>query len=133
MVVCGEFKEITFNHPTVGSGVFNPKAGEEGKFDLGGIRKEDDNKLVDGGGSAMYKMSRVLGFFEIVITNDQHTKKDYEKAKALAEDPLPAEWTFTGINKIVYGGSGTIVGDLHATTNGVFTIKVVGPEFKQIS
>jgi hypothetical protein len=45
MAVHGDILEVTYNHPTLGSGVFYPKANEGNKFDPGGFRNNDDASL----------------------------------------------------------------------------------------
>ena len=56
--VGGDITEISFNHPTIGSGVLYPKSGEEFNYDLGGIRTDDDAKGTTGDGQSIKKMTR---------------------------------------------------------------------------
>ena len=44
----GDITEVTFNHPTIGQGVFFPKANEGNTFDQGGIRTSDDASIISG-------------------------------------------------------------------------------------
>jgi hypothetical protein len=132
--VAGDITEVTCNHPSIGSITFFPKAGEDSTYDLGGIKTADDANMVDGGGGAIWQKSRAMGFFECVITNDMNTREDLEKIAALAEDPVPAQWTFSVINGVVYGGEGMPVGDIQGNINqGTTTLKVAAPQFKKIS
>lgn len=132
--VGGDIEEITYNHPTLGSGVLRPKAGEDNTYDLGGIRTNDDNAMVDGAGEPIYSKNRKMGFFQCLVKNDQNTAQDLEKIVALAADPEPADWTFSVVNGAVFGGKGKPVGDLNANINqATFTLKVAGGGFKKIS
>ena len=57
MAVGGDITEITYNHPTIGSGVFYPKAAEDNTFDTGGLRSDDDANMIDGAGNMIDKMN----------------------------------------------------------------------------
>lgn len=133
MAVGGDITEVTYNHPTLGSGILFPKAAEDNTYDVGGIRTADDANMVDGAGNAIWQKNRVMGFFEVVVANDQNTRQDAETMALLAADPVEADWTFTHINGTVYGGKGKPVGDIQPNTNAAtFTLKVAGPSFKKI-
>ena len=58
-VIGGDILEITFNHPTLGSGIIFPKAAEDSTFDLGGFRSNDDAAGVDGSGEMIDQSDRV--------------------------------------------------------------------------
>ncbi len=133
MAVHGDIIEVAFNHPTLGSGVFNAKANEGNTFDPGGIRTSDDANMITGSGSLMYQKNRVVGTFEILVENDMDVRQDAQKAADLAASPLEADWTITLINDATFGGKGTPVGDIQPDLNaGTFTLKVNGPGFKKI-
>jgi hypothetical protein len=110
--VGGDFIEITYNHPTLGSGTFFPKAAEDSTLDLGGIRGEDDANMVDGGGNNIKQLTRNRWRFEGTISNDMNIREDAEVITALAGSPVDAEWTFSHINGTVYIGTGSPVGDV---------------------
>lgn len=134
MAVGGDIVEVTYNHPTLESGTFFPKAGEDSTYDLGGIKTTDDANMIDGGGNPIWQMTRAMGFFECVIANDQNTRKDLEKLAALSASREPAEWTFAVINGAVYRGVGKPVGDIQGNINAAtMTLKVAGAQFKKIS
>ncbi|KKN42129.1 hypothetical protein LCGC14_0716330 [marine sediment metagenome] len=127
MAVGGDIIEITFNHPTVGSGVILPKANEDSTYDLGGFRSNDDANMVAGNGEMIDQMNRVRWFIELVIAWDMNVRGDLEKLVELAESPVEAEWTITNINGTVYGGTGKPVGDMQGNGNAAtFTLKVSG-------
>ncbi len=133
MAVGGDILEITYNHPTLGSGILRPKSAEDNTYDQGGIRTGDDANMIDGGGNPIWQKNRVMGFFEAVVANDQNTNEELEQMIALAADPVEAEWTFSLINGTVYGGTGVPVGDLQGNINqATFTLKVAGASFKKI-
>lgn len=129
----GDVLEITYNHPTVGQGVFLPKANEGNTLDPGGFRNADDVNMIDGSGGLIVQKNRVRGSVECLCADDLNEREDSTTAKALAASSVPADWTFTHVNGSVWGGSGVIVGDIQTDLNaGTFTIKVAGAEFKKI-
>lgn len=133
MAVHGDITEITYNHPTIGSGVFYPKAAEGNTFDPGGIRTSDDANGIAGNGGLIYVKNRVRGFFEVMIENDMNTRNDAEVVKALSASPVEADWTVSVINGTVWSGTGKPVGDINPDVNaGTMTLKVAAPSFKKI-
>jgi len=133
MAVHGDITEITYNHPTIGQGVFYPKANEGNTLDTGGIRTADDASQIAGDGSIIAQKNRVRASFECLLEDDQNVRNDADKAKKLAADPVPAEYTVSIINGTVWSGSGFPVGDIQTDVNaGTFTLKVAAPEFKKI-
>lgn len=126
-VIGGDITGVNYSHPLFGSGVFYPKAGEDSTFNLGGIRSEDDNKGVDGGGQMIDKMSRNRWSFEVPISWDMNDKEELEKLVNMAASPVPGEWTFTHISGVVYAGQGKPVGDIEASgMDATITLKVQG-------
>lgn len=133
MAVGGDILEVTYNHPTLGSGTFFPKSSESSTYDTGGFRSKDEANGIDGSGTPIDTMNQIRGFFEVVVSNDMNTSQDVERAVALAESPVPATWTFTVINGISYGGSGKPVGDLTPDVDkATFKLKVAGTRFQKI-
>lgn len=134
MAVAGDIIEITYNHPTLGSGTFFPKAGEGNTYDPGGIRTGDDAGMIAGAGNPIWQKNRVRGFFEVVVENDQNVRNDAQVIADLMASPVPADWTFEVINGTIYGGSGMPVGDIQPDVNaGTVTLKVAGPSFVKIA
>ena len=127
MATGGDILEITWNHPTLGSGVFYPKAGEDSTYDLGGFRSADEENGIDGAGNMIDKMNRKRWSFEGKISNDMNVAKELEAAVALASDPVPATYTFSHVNGAVHGAVGKPVGEIKADgNNAVFTLKLSG-------
>ena len=135
MAVHGDFIEITYNHPTIGSGVLFPKANESNTIDLGGFRNNDDASQVTSAGQLMIQKNRVVGFFEVTVENDHNVRNDLQRIVDLSGAAAQAEWTVQLINGAVYAGTGVPVGDLQVDTNtGTFTLKVAsGLGFQKIS
>lgn len=134
MAAHGDIIEVRFNHPTIGSGVFYPKANEGNTFDPGGIRNNDDANMVTSAGSVMYQKNRAVGSFEVLIENDSRTRLDAEKVVELQTSAEEADWTITHINGSVWKGTGQPVGDVAVDVNaGTFTLKVVAGSFVKIA
>lgn len=126
-VIGGDIIEITFNHPTLGSGIIFPKAAEDSTFDLGGFVSNDDANGVDGSGEMIDQLNRKRWSFEGTVAWDMNTREDLEKLQSLSNDPVQAEWTMTHINGTVYGGTGKPVGDLQGNGNAAtFALKLAG-------
>lgn len=133
MAVGGDIIEVTYNHPTLGSGTFFPKSSEASTYDTGGFRSKDEANAIDGSGTPIDTMNQVRGFFEVTAANDMNTSKDIEKAAALAASPVPATWTFSVINGVSYSGTGKPVGDLSGDVDkATFKLKVAGGVFNQV-
>lgn len=127
MAVGGDIIEVTYNHPTIGSGIFSPKAAEDSTYDLGGFRSADEANGIDGGGNMIDQLNRARWSFEVPISWDMNDKQELEKLSAMTASPVPADWTFSHINGTVYAGKGKPVGDINANGNSAMaTLKVSG-------
>lgn len=125
--VGGDLLEITWNHPTLGSGVIQLKASEDNTYDLGGTRSNDDDSQITGAGEKIWQLNMKGWNVSTTVPWDMNVNLDLEKINALAADPIPADWTFGHINNSVYGGKGKPVGDLVANVNNVtFPLKLAG-------
>lgn len=123
----GDITEITFNHPTLGSGTIYPKANEDSTFDPGGFRTDDDQDSIAGNGAAIYKKTRKRWMFETTCAVDMNEKEEVEILSKITEQTEEADWTISSINGTVYGGKGLPVGDLNWNGNAsTFTFKVSG-------
>lgn len=132
--VGGDIEEIRFSHPTLGSGVWFPKANEDSTFDPGGYRNEDDDNMVDGGGRSIIKKNRIRWSLETKISWDANVTNELLTAKNLAASPAEAEWIISHSNGTVWKGTGTIVGDIKGGGNdATMDIKISGgQEMKKI-
>lgn len=134
MAVHGDIQKVSVNHPTLGSRMFFPKAGESGTLDVGGIRNADDSGMITASGSMMYQKNRVMGSFEILCENDTDVRQDVEFIASLQADSKESTWTIDLANGTVYTGVGQPVGDIQYDTNaGTFTLKVAAPSFEKIA
>jgi hypothetical protein len=134
-VTGGDLIEITYNHPTLGSGVLYPKSGEDSTFDGGGFRNNDDSNGIDGGGRAIFQKNRVRWMVESTVSWEMAIANEAEKIKQLAGDPVDATWTITHINGTVWQGKGQPVGDIQPNGSAAtFTLKISGGgELEKIS
>jgi hypothetical protein len=119
----GQLTEITWSHPTLGTGTISPKSSEDSTLDTGGIRSDDETNGIAGDGSAIRKMNIARWSVDTMVANDSNVGKQLEKLSALAGNPAEATFRFTHINGSVYSGSGFPVGDVQANM-GSATIKI---------
>ena len=105
MAVSGDIKEITFNHPSLGSGTFKPIAGEDATFDLGGRRTLDED-VITSDGEKINKISMMPWKYESPVRWAASTGLDLEKLIALSGSPEDADWTFELMDETIYGGKG---------------------------
>lgn len=127
MAVGGDITEITYNHPTIGSGVLYPKAAEDNTFDTGGFNSSDDQNMIDGGGNFIDQLNRKRWKVGVLISNDMNTKLELEKVEAMAASPVQADWTFAHVSGVVYVGTGKPVGDKELNVNqSTFALTVSG-------
>lgn len=127
MAVAGDIIEITFNHPTLGSGTIYPKSTEDSTYNNGGFRSEDDMAKIAGDGTAIDTINRVRWSFEVPASWDMNVANELDTLAELSGSPVPAEWTFTNVNGTVWGGKGKPVGETPGNGNtGLITLKVSG-------
>jgi len=133
MAVGGDIIEITYNHPVLGTGVLNPKSGEDNSYFPGGIITSSDENMIDGSGQPIWQKNRRRGYFEAVCVNDQNDAEELQKMIELSAHPEPTEWTFSIANGTVYGGTGKPVDSFEGNINqATFTLRVEGGQFKKI-
>lgn len=114
----GDVVNITYNHPTLGSGTFFCKAGEDGTIDLGGKRTDDDAAMVTGAGQMIQKINTVLGSYESPpVSWDMAGTNELKALSDMAASSVLAEWTITITNGTIFIGTGKPVGDVNANTN----------------
>lgn len=127
MSASGDILEVTYNHPTLGSGTYFPKAAEDSSFDPGGFRSGDDANAITGSGSMIDTINRSRWSFEVPIEWDSSTDDELVSLRQLAADPVLADWTVRRINGSVYRGTGKPVGDIVGNGNaGTIPLKVSG-------
>ena len=127
MFTGGDIQEISYKHPTLGSGSWEPKASEDGTFDPGGYRSNDDANMVTGAGQMIDQMNMVRWSVESVVAWDMTVSDELAQARKLASSPVLADWTFTHVNGTVWGGKGKPVGDINGNTNTAqMKIKLAG-------
>jgi len=108
----GDVFEVTWNHPTLGDGVFFVKANEETTLDPGGFRTEDDADAIAGNGQPIKKITRKRWSFEAPFAWDMNVNNEIEDLRALAADPADAQFTVSHNNGTVWTALGTVVGDI---------------------
>ena len=127
MFVGGDITEISYKHPTLGSGVFFPKSSEDGTYDPGGYRSNDDANMVTGDGQMIDQINRVRWSFEGTVGWDTSIQNEVEQMSKLSGSPVLADWIITHINGTVWGGKGKPVGDIQGNTNTAqMSLKLAG-------
>lgn len=127
MVTGGDIIELTFNHPTIGTGVLFVKSDEDSELDLGGYRSSDEEKSIDSGGNMIDILTLSRWSLTAVIAGDLTDREDLEKLVALTSDPVAAVWTITHISGNIYKASGKPVGDVkQALKAATIQLKVAG-------
>lgn len=124
--VGGDITEVTFNHPTLGSGVLRVKASEDNTYDLGGIRGNDDANQVTGVGDNIRQLNNRGWRVNLNVAWDMNINLDLEKINSLAADPVEAQWTISSINGSIYGGLGSPLGDLTGNVNNATFPLIIG-------
>jgi hypothetical protein len=126
-VNAGDIIEISYNHPTVGSGVLSPVAAQDNEYDIGGVRTVDDENSVTAKGEAIYVMNMKRWAATALVTSDMNIRQEYEKMVAISQSLDEATWTFLHINGTTYRGKGKPAGDLKLNVNaGTFSLKISG-------
>lgn len=122
----GDTIEMTYNHPTLGSGSFFFKANEDGTVDQGGLRSNDDANAITGNGDMIDQMNRVRASFETPpMSWDMIDQDELNKLTDLAGSPILADWTITNVSGKIWGGKGKPVGDIQGNTNtALITVKI---------
>lgn len=128
MALGGDILEITWNHPTLGSGVIFPKSAEDSTYDLGGLRAADDANMISANGQPIHQLNNARWSFEVPITwSFEGAENTLADLVAMAGDPQDADWTFANANGTVFSGKGRPVGDLTGNGNtSMITLKVAG-------
>lgn len=133
MAIGGDILEINWNHPDLGSGTIFPKSNEDSTINLGGFRSQDDENMIDGGGTMIDQMNQVRWSVDTKVAWDMQVDLTLQKLTALAKSTKLADWTITHISGAVFGGKGKPVGNLEGAGNqGTFALKLAGGgELKQ--
>ena len=126
MAVAGDVQEITFNHPTFGSGTFKPISGEDFTLNLGG-KKTLDEDTITSDGEKIDKITNSPWMAEGSIRWDSKTGLDLEKLYSLSGAVENTVFTFELMDGSIYGGTGRPVGDMQGSTkDGTISIKLTG-------
>lgn len=127
MFTGGDILEISYKHPSLGTGTFFPKAGEDLTVDPGGYRSEDKEDGITGDGQMIDTISRKRWSMEGTIAWDTNSQDELAQIAKLQASPEMATWTFTHINGTVWGGKGKPVGDAKGSSkDATLKIKVAG-------
>jgi hypothetical protein len=123
----GDIIEITYNHPTLGTGVLLPKSSEDSTYDNGGFRTADDATSIQANGDSIYMLNRTRPSFQVKVGWDMVNRQDLEILSALTSDPAEATWTFANVNGVIYQLKGKQVGDLNGNGNdSTIDLKIAG-------
>jgi hypothetical protein len=127
MFTGGDLLEISYKHPTIGSGTWFPKSSEEGTLDKGGYRSNDEANGVTGDGQMIDQMNRIRWSFEGVVAWDMSNTDELNQAKQLSESSVLTDFTITHLNGTIWGGKGKPVGEIQGNTDKAqMKIKLAG-------
>ena len=132
----GDTIEITYNHPTVGSGSLFCKAQEDGIIKRGGYNSQDDDGMITGDGQRIDSIQRFPWSYEAPpIAWDMTNQDEQNKLMLMAESPVEGDWTIQNISGAIFAGTGKPVGEIPGNTNSVQVIlKLAGSgRLKEIS
>ena len=125
--VGGDITEITFTHPTIGSGTFYAKSGEDAVVNYGGLRSADEVQNITGNGDNIDIMTNSRWRVEVVCAWSTTEREDSKVLNELAASTVPADWTFQHVSGAIYGAKGKPVGDLDGSLgNATFTLITSG-------
>lgn len=110
----GDIVEIGFSNDDAGSGTLYLKSDETSTFDTGGHTNE---VTVDGAGNTVIKKVRKPWMFEGTVSWDMNTREDMEAVQKLADSLTETTFDITHINGTVWGGKGTVDGDIQGDGN----------------
>ena len=126
----GDIIEITYNHPTLGSGSFFPKSEEDGTIDPGGFRTADEDNGVTGSGDPIFKKNRKRWSVEVTVRWDANKANDLERLNLLSNSSVEATYTFNLANGTIWKGVGMPVGDIQGSSNDATqSLKIAGGGF----
>jgi len=127
MFVGGDILEISYKHPTLGSGNWFPKSGEDLTVDQGGYRSEDKEDGATGDGQMIDSISRKRWSMEGTVAWDTASQDENLQASKLSGSPILADWTFTHYNGTIWGGKGKPVGEIKSSSkDATMKIKIAG-------
>lgn len=128
----GDLKSLTCNHPDLGNFFFDPKAGEDSTYMLGGVTSADDAQGITANGRMIDRMSNERPSLECVIAGAPGDGT-IERLKALQASPVLGVWTGTNINGVSYVVKGKPVGDIAMNAmNSTIQLKIAGSGVMQI-
>jgi hypothetical protein len=125
-MVSGLLVDMKIVNPDAGAFTFYGVKGETSTYILGGYENED-NKAMDASGALLITKDIKPGSIEGVFSNNMTSSGSaFEFAQAVQNSLNESTITFSNVNEVVYGGSGTIVGEISLDAyKGTISIKCV--------
>lgn len=120
----GDLRELSCQHPELGSRVFEPKSGEDHNMFKGGFKSNDDDGNIGSNGTRIDQKSRYPWSLEptiLALDGDIDYLQDCENST------LEGQWTATFANGDTRTGKGMPVGDVAENRNaGTIGFKLSG-------
>ncbi len=127
MFTGGDILEINYKHPTLGSGTWFPKSGEDLTVDKGGYRSEDKEDGITSDGQMIDTINRKRWSIEGSVAWDMAVQDEAAQASLLGGNPNMADFTITHINGTIWGGKGKVVGEVKGSSkDATMKLKVAG-------
>ena len=125
----GDLKEIRWNIPDAGQGVYFSKSGETHTLDPGGVRVDDSEDNLDTGGNFIAVKRLAPWCYEATVQNSEgdSSRMELETLNELSGSNNPTVFTFVSISGITYVATGSIVGDIKVDRQkGTISFKAMG-------
>jgi hypothetical protein len=124
MPVSGDLKNVSVNHPELGSRTFEAKTGEDFTYMTGGYKSNDDDGNIGVAGSRIDQLNRYPWSAELTLVKNID---DHDFLQNLSENPVEGDWTFEHISGEVRVGKGKPVGDIASNFQaGTIALKCAG-------
>jgi len=131
MIISGDVKKITYNHPLLGSFTFFGKSGEDANHMKGGLKANDDDGNIGSNLERIHQLNAYPWSFETTILAKPGAFDYLQSAtQSTEEGTLTVEY----MDATVRTGTGNPVGDIQENKQaGTIAIKFVGSgTFEQI-
>lgn len=124
MIQAGDLRQLSCEHPILGSKVFEPKSGEDHNMMIGGYKSNDDDGNITSAGQRIDQLNRYPWSLEPTVGA---VDGDIEYLQEATNSTVEGQWTAVFANGETRTGKGKPVGDLIENRNaGTIGLKIAG-------